>query len=409
MNVLFVHQNFPAQFKHLAPALAQRHVARVLTLNSSAGEAWEGVPVTRYALSRGGTAGIHPWVGDLEAKVIRGEAAYLAAQRLRRDGFVPDVIVAHPGWGESLFLKEVWPQARLGIYCEFFYRAEGADVGFDPEFPVTDPAISCKLLMKNANARLHFDVADAGLSPTRWQADSFPAVFRPRISVIHDGVDTEAVAPNPAGRVILNGELALTRDSEVVTFVARDLEPYRGFHCFMRALPAILRLRPKARVLIVGGSGVSYGAAPPAGESWREVFVREARAQISDTDWSRVHFLGRLSYAHYLAVLQCASVHVYLTYPFVLSWSLLEAMSVGAAVVASDTPPVREVIEDDETGRLVGFFDHQRLAETVAALLDAPGERQRLGANARRHVQENYDLKTVCLPARMRWVEGLVE
>lgn len=408
MNILFVHQRFPGQFKHWAPVLAQRgHVVVALTMQQGGARELGGVRCVPYAPQRGSASDIHPWVADLETKVIRGEACLRAALRLKAQGFVPDVIVAHPGWGESLFLKDVWPRAHLGIYCEFFYHPQGADVGFDVEFASNPLEQACRLRIKNLNHQLHFAVADAGISPTRWQASTFPLPFRERIAVVHDGIDTHAIAPNPAARLVLNGKLSLTREDELVTFVNRNLEPYRGYHVFMRALPDILRRRPKARVLIVGGDGVSYGERPPAGQCWRDVFAAEVRPHISDADWARVHFLGNLPYPHFLALLQVSTVHVYLTYPFVLSWSLLEAMSAGCAIVASNTAPLQEVLCHGETGHLVEFFDVAGLADAVCALLDDPAARQRLGGQARAFVQAHYDLQSVCLPQQLDWVQSL--
>jgi glycosyltransferase involved in cell wall biosynthesis len=407
MKILFVHQNFPGQFKHLAPALVARgHDVVAMTMQKTQARLWQGVKLLPYAASRGTTPNVHPWVADFETKTIRGEACFRAALQMKAQGYMPDVIIAHHGWGESLFLKDVWPDAKLGIYCEFFYHAHGADVGFDPEFPATDPGEVCRLRLKNLNNLLHFEVADAGISPTRWQASTFPERFRDRITVVHDGIDTEAVAPNHNVSLTLNGNLALTKQDEVITFVNRNLEPYRGYHIFMRALPEILKRRPKARALIVGGDDVSYGARPPRGQKWKDIFLNEVREQL---DTTRVHFLGNIPYPHFLALLQLSTVHVYLTYPFVLSWSLLEAMSAGCAIVGSDTAPLREAIKHGETGRLVNFFDVQGLANAVCALLDDPAARQRLGQNARQFVVENYDLKTVCLPRQLAWVEALAE
>ena len=227
--------------------------------------------------------------------------------------------------------------------------------------------------------------------------------------MVHDGIDTQAVAPNPAVSLTLNGNLVLTKQDEVITFVNRNLEPYRGYHVFMRALPEILKRQPNARVLIVGGDDVSYGARPENGQKWKDIFAAEVRPQINDADWARVHFLGNIPYQHFIPLLQLSTVHVYLTYPFVLSWSLLEAMSVGCAIVASDTQPLREAIRHDETGRLVDFFDVAGVANEVCALLDDPAARQRLGQNARAFAQANYDLQTVCLPRQLAWVEGLVK
>jgi glycosyltransferase involved in cell wall biosynthesis len=414
MNILFIHQNFPGQFKFLAPALVQQgHRVWAMTMQKPESLSWQGVQLVPYAPSRGSTPNVHPWVSDFETKTIRGEACFRAALKMRESGIQPDVIIAHHGWGESLFLKEVWPNAKLGIYCEFFYRVDGADVGFDPEFPARDEGDACRLRLKNLNNLLHFEIADAGISPTNWQASTFPEPMRSKITVVHDGINTETVAPNPDVRVTLNGDLTLSRKDEVITFVNRNLEPYRGYHTFMRALPEILRLRPKARVLIVGGNEVSYGAKPVeaqhGGRTWREIFANEVRPQISDSDWARVHFLGNIAYQHFIPLLQLSTVHVYLTYPFVLSWSLLEAMSVGAAIVASDTQPLHEAIQHGHTGRLVNFFDHQALAAEVSALLDDAAERQRLGANARALVKANFDLHGVCLPRQLDWVRGLAD
>ena len=408
MKLLFIHQNFPGQFKFLAPALArQGHEVVAMTMQKGEASQWQGVRLVPYAASRGTTPKVHPWVSDFETKAIRGEACFRAALQLKAQGFCPDLVIAHPGWGESLFLKDVWPAARLGIYAEFYYHPQGADVGFDPEFPAADAGDVCRLRLKNLNNLLHFEVADAAISPTQWQASTFPEPFRSKITVVHDGIDTDALAPNPGVSLTLNGSLKLSRGDELITFVNRNLEPYRGYHIFMRALPDLLRRRPGARVLLVGGDDVSYGARAEGGRKWKDLFAAEVRAQISDADWARVHFLGHVPYQHFIPLLQLSSVHVYLTYPFVLSWSLLEAMSLGCAIVASDTQPLREAVRDDETGRLVDFFDVGGLAQQVCALLDDPQARARLGASARAFARAHYDLQSVCLPRQLEWVRAL--
>ncbi|MFA7282476.1 MAG: glycosyltransferase family 4 protein [Sterolibacterium sp.] len=405
MRILFVHQNFPGQFKFLAPALIkQGHEVVAFTMQKQARAEWHGIRLVAYQPSRGTSPTVHPWVSDIETKVIRAELAFRAALELKQQGFTPDVIVAHPGWGESLFLKEVWPQARLGIYCEFFYHPVGADVGFDPEFKPEDAGDVCRLRLKNVNNLLHFEVADAGISPTHWQASTFPEPFRSKITVVHDGIDTLALAPNPSVNLTLNGALTLSRKDEVITFVNRNLEPYRGYHTFMRSLPEILKRRPRARVLIVGADDVSYGARPPEGKKWKDIFLNEVKDRL---DVSRVHFLGHVPYQHFIPLLQLSTLHVYLTYPFVLSWSLLEAMSIGCAIVASDTQPLHEAIVHDQTGRLVDFFDHQQLSNTVCELLDQDDQRARLGKNAREFARRHYDLQTVCLPKQLEWVNSL--
>lgn len=409
MRILFVHQNFPGQFKHLAPALvAQGHEVVAMAMQKGGVGSWQGVRLVRYWPVRGSTAGIHPWVIDFETKTIRAEAAFRAASELKAGGFTPDAIIAHPGWGESLFLKEVWPQARMGIYCEFFYHPHGADVGFDAEFASSDPGEICRLRLKNLNNLLHFQSADAGLSPTHWQASTFPEPFRSQITVIHDGIDTETLVPRDGISLKLSANLTLRSGDEVVTFVNRNLEPYRGYHIFMRALPELLRRRPLAQVVLVGGDAVSYGAAAPAGTSWKDIFWREVLPQLDANAQRRVHFVGTLDYPAFIALLQISAVHVYWTYPFVLSWSLLEAMSLGCAIVASRTSPLLEAITDNETGRLVDFFHVADLVSQVVDLLELPVERARLGQAARAFGVQHYDLKTICLPAQLAWVQQLL-
>jgi len=416
MRILFVHQNFPGQFKFLAPALVKLgHEVVALSMNKNSEGMWQGVKIVSYKATRSSTAAVHPWVSDFETKVIRAESCFLAAIKLDQEGFRPDTIVAHHGWGESMFLKQVWPMAKLGIYCEFFYPLEGADTNFDPEFIDHDPRALCRLSLKNLNNLMHFPVADAGISPTIWQASTFPEPFKQKISVIHDGIDTDLVCPNSDASLSLRVSegtlIELSRNNEVITFVNRNLEPYRGYHSFMRALPELLIKRPNARVLIVGGDDVSYGARPdPAKYSlsnWKDIFVQEVRPKIKDEDWKRVHFLGNLSYPHFISLLQISTVHVYLTYPFVLSWSLLESMSVGCAIVASDTRPVHEAIENGKTGLLVNFFDTSAITQKICELLDQPVLRAELGKNARIFATQRYDLKNVCLPKQIAWVNDL--
>ena len=408
MKILFIHQNFPGQFKFLAPALkAAGHNVSALTLRDLKSPTWEGVKLHRYKTKRTSSDSIHPWLSDLETKVIRGEACFNAACDLNKTGYKPDLIFAHPGWGESLFLKEVWPDAKLTLYCEFFYSPRGLDVGFDREFPELEASQPCRINLKNVNNLFHINQADAGLSPTQWQADTFPEPFRSRITVCHDGIDTNLAKPSIDTVVTLNDVLKLTAEDQVVTYVARNLEPHRGIHIFLRALPTILRSFARARVLIVGDDQRGYGNLPPDGRTWREVLVAEVRGSFTDEEWTRVHFVGKLPYGYFLNALQVSSAHVYLTYPFVLSWSLLEAMSVGCPIVASSTGPVKEVIKDGETGKLFDFFDEVQLAEKVCEILSDPTEGKRLGAGARKFAIENYDIEKVCLPKQIAWVESI--
>ena len=401
MNLLFIHQNFPGQFKHLAPALANAgHDVRALAID---GAGLPQIPMVRYPIGRGSTRDIHPLAADFETKLIRGDACAAAAVRMRQSGYKPDVIVANPGWGESLFLKDVWPDAKLLALLEFFYAARGLDVNFDAEFAANDIGNAARVRTKNANLLLTMDAMDWGITPTRFQHSTMPRAYRDRISVVFDGIDTQIVRPNTAATITVDGK-TLRAGDEVLTFVNRNLEPYRGYHQFMRALPHILRERPDATVLIVGGDEVSYGPKAPEGHTWKQMFLDEVKADI---DLNRVHFLGRIPYGAYLNVLQVSRCHVYLTYPFVLGWSCIEAMSAGCLVVGSATAPVEEVITHGKNGLLVDFFDHRAMADRVIDALGQPSKYVHLRTAARGTSVERYDLASICLPQQLRLIERL--
>jgi glycosyltransferase involved in cell wall biosynthesis len=405
VRALFVHQNFPGQYRHLAPALAARPGARVVALGENPGDALPGVTHLRYPAPRGAGEQTHPYLRRLEAFTRRGQEVARAALALKQKGFTPDVIAAHPGWGEALFLRDVFPDARLLLHCEFFYRADGADIGFDPLNGEVSLDKRASTRMMNAPQLLQLEAADRGLAPTRWQWSRYPDWVRARTAVIHEGVDTRVATPEgPADFALPDGRV-LRRGDPVVTYVARQLEPYRGFHSFLRALPEFQRLRPEAEVVVVGGDGVSYGSPPPGGGSWKEALLKELDGRL---DLARVHFVGRLPYAQLLTLFRVSAAHVYLTYPFVLSWSLLDAMACGAAVLASDTEPVREVVEDGVNGRLVDFFDSGAIALGLAGMLADPAALRPLRAAARRTVLERYDLAGVCLPAQLALLDEML-
>ncbi len=409
MKILLIHQNFPGQYKHLAPALVEQgHQVVALTCKVKQPTQWQGVQIVPYEVKGGSTPNIHPWLSDFETKLLRATSCYRGAMSLKNQGFEPDVICAHHGWGEPMFLKDVWPNARLGLYCELYHLTAGDFLNYDPEFPSKSPeADKLRIRMKNMNNRLHEEIMDAGLSPTQFQADTFPERWRERITVAHDGIDTDLVRPNPDAALKVSDDLTLTRDDEVITFINRNLEPYRGYHIFMRALPEILKKRPNAHVVLLGGDEVSYGAKAPKGQTWKQIFIDEVRGRIPTPHWNRVHFMGRVPYDTYLSMIQVSRAHVYLTYPFVLSWSLLESMSAGCAILASDTAPVREVMTENENGWMVDFFDKKALTDRLCELLDDDDTRRRMGENARQFVREKYDLKSICLPQHLDWVENL--
>lgn len=394
---LFIHQNFPAQFVHAATQLARLgHEVVALGIH---GRELPGVRLIRYKPNfpkPGSEVGV---VKDFEVKVARGLACGEAMARLKNGGFVPDTVVAHPGWGEALFCKDVWPKARLIIFAEFFYSADGGDYNFDPEFARDGLFDRARLRLKNS-VHLHaLHAADAGYAPTQWQLGQLPLEYQQKMSVIFDGIDTSVASPQPDAFIQLQRDgLRLTAKNEIITFVNRNLEPYRGFHVFMRALPRILSERPDAHCLIVGGDDISYGANSDGGGTWRQHMLAEVGNKLP---MSRVHFLGNVAYKDYLRIIQISSCHVYLTYPFVLSWSCLEAMSAARVVVGSNTGPVREVIESGVNGLLVDFFDEEALSTQVIEVLSDPNAFKSIGTQARQSIVEKYDLTTVCLPRQL--------
>jgi glycosyltransferase involved in cell wall biosynthesis len=404
MKYLFVHQNFPGQYRHAVQHLAAQPENQVVFLTHKNDNRIPRVVRVEYAPARAPGKETHHYIRELESAVLNGQAVLRACDVLAKKGFVPDIMIGHNGWGETLYLKELWPRAALLSYFEFYYHGKGTDCDFDPEFPLA-PNDFPRIRTKNSINLLGLDAADWGQAPTEWQRSQYPAVYQPKISVIHEGVDTEAVRPDPAATFALDDGVVLTRDQEIVTFVSRNLEPYRGFHVMMRALPELLARRPNAKVIFVGGDEVSYGRHLPPPECYRTRLLAELGEKL---DASRVHFLGKIPYARYLKLLQVSSAHVYLTYPFVLSWSMLESMAAGCALIGSDTAPVREVVRDGHDGLLVDFFSTSGIVDRVSEVLDHPDRMQAMRDRARQTIVERYDLRTVCLPQYLKLIDTLV-
>lgn len=404
LTVLFVHKDFPSQFRGLLEHFLRRPGTRVCAIRSAAkGAPIPGVLDVPYGDIGQRPPGLHQYARHVEEQIRRGLAAMEAAKVLRRAGVVPDLIYAHPGWGEALFLKDIFPASRLICYCEHYYHPRGGDAAFDPEFPTLE--YHWPIINLQNTAGLHALAAcDRGVSPTSWQRQGFPPEWHGKIEVIHEGVDTDVVHPDPGACLRVNGPgVDIAFGDEIVTYVARDLEPYRGFHIFMRALPELLRLRPNCRVLVVGRDGVSYGMRPPFGQSYARMY--KARYPV---DPNRVFFCDTLPYPDYLKVLQVSACHVYLTYPFVLSWSALEALASGCLFVGSDTGPVREVIAHGVNGFLSDFFDHQALARRIAEVLAHRQELDHVRRAARQTVLARYDQKRICLPSHIQMAERVL-
>ncbi len=391
----------PGQFVHLARHFAADPRHRVAFVTRRKNVQMPGVLKLEYELAPTKGRMPHDWLINLQNAVVYGEgAARAVAALLGEHGFRPDVVVAHPGWGEALFIKDLLPDVPLLNYVEFYYRAVGADSFFGPD-EVPQPADFFRIRLKNANNLLNLELCDWGICPTYWQWWQQPAMARPKLSVVHDGINTDVARPDPEATLTLPGGRILSRGDPVVTYVARNLEPYRGFPQFMRAIARVMARRRDVQVVVVGADNPGYGKRPPEGTTYRELLLKEVTV-----DPDRIHFLGTLPYAGYLKVLQVSSVHVYLTVPFVLSWSMLEAMSAGCLLVASATPPVLETVEDGRNALLTDFFAPEAIAGRILEALDRQHALASLRQEARRTVLDRYALAR-CLPRQVALIETL--
>lgn len=380
MRILISHTNYPSQFRRLAPAFARAGHEVVFLAQQ---QEWHappleaGVRLVSYQPHRaGGSEALHPYLRRFEACVLQGQAAYRACQGLVEEGWKPDCILNHVGFGNGFYLSDLFPDARrIGLF-EWYYNARGADVDFLRRGEV-EPDRAMRLRTWNAQILLELAHCHVGVVPTHWQWQQFPSHLRSNLCVIHEGIDVQALSTLRQSKLDRPACLPAHQPIEVVTYVSRGFEEYRGFPQAMKAIALLQAARPNVHVLIAGGDVVAYGAQRSDGRSWG-TWAREELALDED----RTHWLGSLQDEAYHQVLACSDVHLYLTVPFILSWSLLEAMAAGCALVASDTAPVREVLRDGENALLVDFFDPQAQAQAIASLLDHPARRQRLSARA---------------------------
>jgi glycosyltransferase involved in cell wall biosynthesis len=385
LKFLFVHQNYPGQFLHIVRHLvaAKRH--EVVFITEPNPNEIPGVRKVPYARPKLDNPATHIAARELDNGARRAEAVFKTAFGLKHLGYNPDIIIGHHGWGEMLNLPDIWPKSPMLGYFEFYYQHDRADVGFDPEFPA-DSLDFPRIRAKNAINHVALNLGCAGQTPTQWQLSTYPDWARPKIDLVWEGVDLQTCSPDPnAHRKTLKvGGMAIRPTDKLVTYVSRDLEPYRGFHTMMRTLPTLMRAHKNLKVIMVGGDGISYGAAPRAGGNWREAMLAELG---KDIDMDRVVFPGRVPYSVYLAALRRSDAHVYLTYPFVASWSLREALAIGCPVIGGDSETVREFITHGENGLLAPTLDPQELARTILGLLEDKQLSGTLRANARAYAE----------------------
>jgi len=387
LKFLFVHQNFPGQFLHLVRHLVAMDAHEIVFITEANANLIDGVRKVPYMKPRGTSPETHIAARELDGAVRRAEIVGQTANSLKQLGFAPDIIIGHQGWGEMLNLPDIFPDVPTIGYMEFYYQTDRADVVFDPEFPI-DPSDFPRIRAKNAINHLALNLGGHGVTPTRWQLSTYPDWAQQRIELLWEGVNLDVCAPNEKARhaQLKIGDMTVRRNDALVTYVSRDLEPYRGVHTMIRALPALLRARKNLKVVMLGGDSVSYGGPAPNGGKWREVFLKEVEDQI---DPSRIVFPGRIDYETYLAILRRSDAHVYLTYPFVASWSLRESLAAGCAIIGSDTEPVREFITHGKNGLLTSFFDPAGLADSVLSVLEDRKLDQKLRTGARRYAERH--------------------
>jgi len=406
MRYLFIHPVFPGQFGKLMETLAAQPGNEVWHLSRQAAVA--SVPGVRRLQYRHVAEpvpdAVHPFLRKLQGAVQEGESITRALLQLKKQGYQPDLIYSYTGFGHALFVKDVFPKVPLVGYFEWFLNPHGSEFNFDPQYPLEFDRQRA-LRLANANSLMDLHHCDAGVTPTQWQLQQFPREFRGKLKVIHDGVDIEGFSPGKAEALEIGGVSLTPDDTQIVTYTTRGMEPFRGFPQFMRALSLLQRRRPAVRAIIAGTEENYYSRNRPDGKSYKQALLEELGDKL---DLDRVHFAGWLDTALYRKVLRASSAHVYLSYPYVLSWSLLEAMSSGCLVVGSRTAPVQEVVEHRHNGLLVDFFDEQALADTLdEALADAPAA-GRMRAAARALVDEKYSAGKL-VPEHAAWLAGVAE
>ncbi len=399
MRVLFLHNNFPAQYRHVARKLAEKKKNQIVFASHRAVEKIPGVANVIYKPHRDVKPDTHHYLKTTETAVINGQSLFRVCIDLKKKGFIPDIICAHSGWGPSLYVKDVFPDAKLLSYFEWYYHARGSDADFlkDANIGFDDAG---RIRTKNLPVLMDLAHCDWGQVPTQFQASQFPDIFKSKLSVLHDGVDTDFFKPKKDVPRIF-GKIDLTHADEILTYATRGMEPYRGFPEFMRAATLLMKKRPGLHVIIVGQDRVAYGKKLPESDGWGKRMVEELKP-----DMSRLHFTGLLPYGEYVKVMQASTVQAYLTVPFVLSWSLIETLSCGALVVASDTAPVKEVIRDGENGFLADFFDHEAFADRINFVLDNHKDLAEVRKAARQTVLDNYAHKKL-LPRQLRLIKDI--
>ena len=400
MNILFLHNNYPGQFRYIAPTLAQDKNNKVVFITNNTTVNIPNITKIVYKLKREVPDNCHKYLRFFENSIIHGQAVAETAYALKQQGFIPDIIYGHT-WGQTLYMKDIFPDTPLVCYFEWFYNSKGGDVGFNGE--ELDIDSMARLRSRNAHLLIDMYSCDAGICPTKFQHGQFPKEFSNKIKILHDGIDTDTCSPKEDTKfVIKDKNLELTKNDEVITYATRGMEAYRGFPEFMKAVEILQKKRPNLHVIIGGEDRVCYGPSL-VGTTYKTKMLNEL-----DLDLNRIHFTGLLPFSDYVDLLRISSAHVYLTYPFVCSWSLLDSMSTAAPIVASNTAPVTEFIQDNYNGLLFNFFDINEQVEKIEYALDNKEHMKEIRQNARKTIVENYSLKDL-LPKHIGFLKSLIK
>lgn len=401
MKILFLHRNFPGQFRYLAPDLAKDSNNEVVFITNAHNGQIPGVKKYEYNLKREVPANCHRYLRFYEECIIHGQSSAEIALQLKNSGFYPDIIYGHT-WGQTLFMKDVFPKSKLVGYFEWFFNSENSYLDFgNREVNIDERA---KYRIDNSQLYVDLNICDAGLCPTNYQVKQFPLLYRDKIKVLHDGIDTDfCIRKDDASLKIPDKNIILTKNDEVLTYGTRGMDPYRGFPEFMRAVEILQKKRPNMHVIISGKDRVCYGPPLPNGKTYKQKMLEEL-----DLDLNRIHFTGLLPFDNFVDMLNISSAHVYLTYPFVCSWSLLNAMACETPIIASNTEPVLEFLENDKNALLCDFFDVEEQVAKIEYALDNRDKMEPLRKAARKTIVDNYALKDL-LPQHIAYLKSLLD
>jgi len=390
MHVLFIHQNFPAQFGHIARHLVRSKGWTCTFLSKVEPGETAGIRKIQYRTAGGARATNHYCSRTFENAIWSSHGVYDACKA--HPHVRPDLIVGHSGFGSTVFLPELYPDVPIVNYFEYYYHAHGSDLDFRPDVV---PGELDRLRSHARNAMILLDLANcrAGYSPTEFQRGLFPAELRSKIDVIFDGIETD-VYRRRQGIPRRIGDRVIPDSTRIVTYVSRGFESMRGFDIFMQAAKRIYESYPDVLFVVVGADRICYG-----GDEKRikhKTFREHVLAQ-DDYDLSKFHFTGVVPVPTLVDIFSLSDLHIYLTVPFVLSWSLMNALACGCTVLASNTAPVREMIVDGENGLLEDFFDVDGLANRAVEVLRDPAAYRHLGERGAEMIEQRYAL-SVMLP-----------